>query len=131
MIDSYFLLNFVGFSNIGQFILEGDNLSAEALYTTVSPTQKRSKHFSMSCAWIRQFYDEYVLWPMHTPSEQLSSDILTKRTPEVQFVRGRNDLLGIAHIQTEVTSLPHIPINRSDHVKLQCAATADYDEENK
>lgn len=132
MIDSYFLLNFVGFSNIGQFILEGDNLSAEALYTTVSPTQKRSKHFSMSCAWIRQFYDEFVLWPMHTPSELLSSDILTKRTPEVHFVQCRNDLMGIAHIQTDVTSLEHVPIRRSDHVKLwpvvQCAAIAEYDE---
>ena len=40
MIDTYFLLNFIGFSNIGQFILEGDNLSAEALYTTSTATQK-------------------------------------------------------------------------------------------
>ena len=75
MIDSYFLLNFVGFSNIGQFILESDNLSAETLYTTVSP---KSKHSSIFCAWIHQVYDEYVLWPMHTPSELQSSDILTK-----------------------------------------------------
>ena len=84
---------------------------------------------------IVKFYDEYVLWPMHTPSELLSSDILTKRTPEVHFVQCRNDLLGIAHIQTDVTSLKHVPIRRSDHVKLwpvvQCAAITEYDEMKK
>ena len=40
--------------------------------------------------------------------------------------------MGIAHIQTDVTSLEHVPIRRSDHVKLwpvvQCAAIAEYDE---
>ena len=49
-------------------ILEGDNLSSEALITSTSPTQKKSKHFSMLCAWIRQFYDGYIMRPIHTPS---------------------------------------------------------------
>ena len=67
-LDTYFLDNFIGFSNIGQMILEGDNLSSKALITSTSPTQNKSKHFSMLCAWIRQFYDGYIVWPIHTPS---------------------------------------------------------------
>ena len=127
-----FLDNFIGFSNIGQMILEGDNLSSEALITSTSPTQKKSKHFSMLCAWIRQFYDNYLLWPIHTSSELLSSDALTKRLPEPQFIACRNDMLGIRHIVTEATSCEHIPIKRSDHRDqwpiVPCSATTDYDD---
>jgi len=36
MIDSCFLLNYVGFSNIKQLTLEGENLSPETLYNCQS-----------------------------------------------------------------------------------------------
>lgn len=130
-LDTYFLDNFIGFSNIGQMILQGDNLSSEALITSTSPTQKKSKHFSMLCAWIRQFYDNYLIWPIHTPSELLSADALTKRLPEAHFIACRNDILGIKHINTEATICEHIPIKKSDHQDqwpvVPCSATADYD----
>ena len=72
---------------------------------------------------------------MHTPSGLLLSyDILTKRTPEVEFVQYRSELLGIAHIQAK-DSLQHTHMKRSDHAKLcpvvQCTAIADYDEAKK
>jgi hypothetical protein len=89
----------------------------------------------MLCAWIRQFYDGYIVWPIHTPSGLLSSDALTKRLPEDSFVACRNDMLGIRHIITEATTCGHIPIKRSDHQELwpvvPCSATEDYDDHNK
>ena len=50
-LDSYFVLNHIGFTNIGQIILEGDNTSAESLCTLPgSSTRKRSRHFVGSSA---------------------------------------------------------------------------------
>ena len=78
-LDTYFILNHIGFSNISKIIASGDNISCKTLCTESSPTQKRSKHFNMNAVWVRQFNDEGVLQLVYTPTKELTSNSLTKR----------------------------------------------------
>ena len=130
-LDTYFVLNHIGFSNIGQLILEGDNKSSESLCTLPgSTTRKRSRHFVGSSSWIKQFYDRYLLWLVHTPSSDLASNALTKRVAEDEQQWTSDDMRGRRHRRTEVDTLPHVPIKRSDHMDMWpvvvCSATRDY-----
>ena len=130
-LDSYFVLNHIGFSNIGQLLLEGDNNSAEALETTPAcAARKRSRHFIGSAAFIRQFYDRFLLWIVHTPSTNLSSNALTKRVTEEEQVWATNDMRGFRNRPTDVAKLQHVPIMRADHLDMwpviPCAAEHDY-----
>ena len=53
-LDTYFILNFLGFSNISKIIASGDNISSKTLCTVSSSTQKRSKHFNMNAVWVAE-----------------------------------------------------------------------------
>ena len=130
-LDTYFVLNHIGFRNIGQLILEGDNKSSESLCTLPgSTTRKRSRHFVGSSSWIKQFYDRYLLWLVHTPSSDLASNALTKRVAEDEQRWTSDDMRGCRHRRTEVDTLPHEPIMRSDHMDMwpvvPCSTTRDY-----
>ena len=130
-LDSYFVLNHIGFKSIGQLLLEGDNKSAEALETTPACAgRKRSRHFIGQAAFIRQFYDRYLLWIVHTPSIDLSSNALTKRVTEEEQAWATNDMRGFRCRVTDVAKLEHVPIKRSDHVDMwpviPCAGQHDY-----
>jgi len=130
-LDTYFVLNHIGFSNIGQLILEGDNESSESLCTLPgSTTRKRSRHFVGSSSWIKQFYDRYILWLVHTPSSDLASNALTKRVAEDEQRWTSDEFRGRRHRRTTVDTLPHVPIKRSDHMDMWpvvvCSATRDY-----
>ena len=111
---------------------QGDNLSADALCTLSSATsRKASRHFIQNAAFVKQFYDGYLLWVVHTPSKSLVSNALTKRVTAAEQKWSADDIRGYRHHPTDVDSLEHVPIKRSDHYDMwpviPYSATADYD----
>ena len=127
---------FIGFSNIGQMILAGDNLSSDALITSTSPTQKKSKHFSMLCAWIRQFY----------VATSCGSSTLLQASCRQMHLRNVYQKIILSHAgmicSASFTLSPSLqPVDtypskdQPDHHELwpvvPCSATADYDDHDK
>ena len=69
---------------------------------------------------------------VHTPGSNLVSNSLTKRVAEEEQVWSSEDMRGSLRRRSQVDTMPHIPIMRSDHIRMwpliPCAATADYEE---
>ena len=78
-LDTYFLLNWIGFKRISRFISHGDNTSCLQLCTELTASQRRSRHFNMYTAWIREFVDNHILSMYHTSERDLTANALTKR----------------------------------------------------
>ena len=74
VLDLYFILNALGFKNIGRFIAHGDSASGRTLCVEQTGLQKRSKHFNKNAAWVRNFVDANVLDIYHTATEELTSN---------------------------------------------------------
>ena len=68
-LDTYFILNHIGFSNISKIIASGDNISCKTLCT--------SKHFNMNAVWVRQFNDKDILQLVYTPPGHPTSSQFT------------------------------------------------------
>jgi hypothetical protein len=131
MLDTYFMLNWIGFTNIGQMILEGDNTSNNALCSRVSTnSSKRSRHFIGNAHWILQYCDADLLRIIYTAAADLVSNSLTKRVTEEEQSWSTEDMRGSVRRRSQVDELRHIPIMKSDHLKLWpviiCSAAADY-----
>ena len=131
LLDTYFVLNWMGFTNISQMILEGDNTSNNSLCTaTTGNSRKKSRHFIGNASWVKMHYDGRLLRIIHTPAVDLVSNALTKRVTEDEQVWSTEDMRGSMRRFSEVDNLPHIPVMRTDHINLwpvvKCSATADY-----
>jgi hypothetical protein len=58
VLDTYLVFNWIGFRNISQMIIEGDNTSNISLCTaTSSNAKRRSRHFAGNAQWVKQFSD--------------------------------------------------------------------------
>ena len=72
----------------------------------------------------------YCGWCVHTPSSDLASNAFTKRVAEEEQQWTSDDMRGHRHRRTEVDTLPHVPIKRSDHEDMwpvvPCSATRGY-----
>ena len=132
VLDTYLVYNWIGFRNIGQMIIEGDNTSNDALCTTTSPNaRKKSRHFIGNAQWVKVFSDLHLVRIIHTPGVDLVSNALTKRVIEEEQYWSSEDMRGSARRHSTVDTLFHIPIMRSDHIArwplIVCSAAADYD----
>ena len=117
-LDTYFILNHIGFRNISKIIASGDNISCKTLCTESSPTQKRSKHFNMNAVWVRQFHDEDILQLVYTPTKQLTSNALTKRVTEQEQTWSTDHIRGASHHPSVMSIMEPEPIKASSHHKL-------------
>jgi hypothetical protein len=117
-LDTYFILNHIGFTNISRIIAGGDNISCKTLCTESSPTQKRSKHFNMNSAWVRQFSDNDILQIVYTPTDQLTSNSLTKRVTAKEQAWSTDDIRGARHHPTIMSTIEPVPIKSSNHMEL-------------
>ena len=82
VLDLYFILNAIGFKNICRFIAHGDSASGRTLCIEQTGLQKRSKHFNKNAAWVRNFINTNMIEIIHTATEELTSNALTKRVTE-------------------------------------------------
>ena len=117
-LDLYFILNAIGFKNICRFIAHGDSASGRTLCVEQTGLQKRSKHFNKNAAWVRNFVDANVLAIVHTPTEDLTSNALTKRVTEQEQQWSTDDIRGYRHHHVEATDVQLTPIRRRDHEEL-------------
>ena len=132
VLDTYLVLNWIGFRNISQIIVEGDNTSNIAMCTTTtSNARKKSRYFAGNAQWIKQFSDRQLVRIVHTPGPDLASNALTKRVTEEEQVWSSEDMRGAIRRYSQIDAMPHIPIMKSDHERMwpliPCSATADYD----
>ena len=129
-LDTYFVFNWIGFRNIAQMLIEGDNTSNGSLCTTISSSsRKKSRHFVGNANWVKEFVDLNLLRIVHTPGSNLVSNALTKRVSEEEQSWSTDDMRGFIRRCSEVDRLPHVPIRRSDHIArwpvIECSAKAD------
>ena len=118
-LDTYFILNHVGFTCISKIVASGDNISCKTLCTESSPTQKkRSKHFNMNSAWVRQFTDNDILQLVYTPTEELTANSLTKRVTAREQEWSTDDIRGARHHPTVMSTMKPEPIRASSHMEL-------------
>ena len=124
-LDTYFILNHIGFSNISKIVASGDNISCKTLCTESSPTQKRSKHFNMNAAWVRQFSDDEneILQLVYTPTGQLTSNSLTKRVTAREQAWSTDDIRGANYHPTVMSTMEQEPIRASSHLALALACS--------
>ena len=90
---------------------------------------------SAAVAVTKEVLDTYLVFnslQVHTPGSDLVSNALTKRVTEEEQVWSSEDMRGGLRRYSQVDTMPHIPIMRSDHVRMwpliSCAATTDYEE---
>jgi hypothetical protein len=117
-LDTYFILNFLGFSNISKIIASGDNISCKTLCTVSSSMQKRSKHFNMNAEWVRQLNDEDILQLVYTPTKELPSNSLTKRVTAEEQAWSTDHIRGASHHASVMSIMEPEPIRASRHHKL-------------
>jgi hypothetical protein len=117
-LDTYFILNAIGFKNICKIIAHGDSASGRTLCVEQTGLQKRSKHFNKNAAWVRNFVDANVLDIFHTATEELTSNALTKRVTEKEQQWSVNDIRGYQHHRVAATDVQPTPIRRQDHKTL-------------
>jgi hypothetical protein len=78
-LDNYFVLNWLGFKNISRMISHGDSVPCQQLCTELTASQRRSRHFNMHTAWVRDHVDNGIVSQYHTPTTELTANALTKR----------------------------------------------------
>ena len=108
-LDTYLVFNWIGFRNISQMIIEGDNTSNIALCTaTSSGAKKKSRHFVGNAQWVKQFSDLKLLRMVHTPGPDLVSNALTKRVTEEEQIWSSEDMRGNVRRYSQVDTMPLI-----------------------
>jgi len=117
-LDTYFVLNWIGFKRIGRIISHGDSTPCQDLCTELTASQRRSRHFNMHTAWVREFVDNNILSLYHTPTNELTANALTKRVASTEQQWAIDDIRGARHHAVDATRVVPEPIRRTDHTSL-------------
>ena len=117
-LDTYFVLNWIGFKRICQIISHGDSEPCQQLCTELTASQRRSRHFNMHTAWVRDHVENDIVCQHHTPTQELSANTLTKRVAADEQQWAIDDIRGANHHVIPASSVEPTPIRRVNHLAL-------------
>ena len=117
-LDTYFVLNWIGFKRISQMISHGDSVPCQQLCTALTASQRRSRHFNMHTAWVRDHVENGIVSQYHTHTKELTANALTKRVASDEQQWALDDIRGARHHVTHASSVTATPIRRSNHMSL-------------
>lgn len=87
-------LNRQGYDNVKSVTLHQDNTSTIKLIETGKSTHQRTRHINIRYFFIKEMIEERRVELVHTRTDQMLADILTKPLQGALFMRLRNWLLG-------------------------------------
>jgi hypothetical protein len=117
-LDTYFVLNWIGFKRISRMISHGDSTPSQQLCTELTASQRRSRHFNMNTAWVRDHVDNDIVSLHHTPTLELSANALTKRVASDEQQWAIDDIRGAEHHIITASSVEPTYIRRANHIAL-------------
>lgn len=87
-------LNKQGYDQVRHVTLHQDNTSTIKMIETGKSTQQRTRHINVRYFFIREMIEERRMKLVHTRTDKMLADILTKPLQGRLFLRMRNWLLG-------------------------------------